>query len=503
MAGKFYITTAIPYVNAPPHIGFALELVQADVIARRQRLMGKDVFFLTGTDEHGLKNYQTALSLGKTPEDFVKENSSLFLKLVSDLGISNTEFIRTSDKEKHWPSAQKLWNSIDNSGDIYKKNYKGLYCAGHETFHTPEDLINDECPSYPGKKLSIIEEENYFFRLSKYKDEIQKIITDDIIKIFPASRKNEILAFLEKGLEDISFSRQSSKLPWGIPVPGDETQVMYVWCDALSNYLSGVDYSSAGITFQKFWPPDLHIVGKDILRFHAIIWPAMLLSARLPLPKAILVHGFVTSGGQKMSKSLGNVVDPFEMINKYGRDAIRYFLIREIPTTEDGDFTESKLIERYNGDLANGLGNLVSRIFSIGAKYGRDFSLGTEDLEIETKKTWEEYEKSFLEYQLHDALASVWKLIGKIDEYLNKKEPWKLLKGHDNDFSESMGDEISQILSSASICLANIAWMLKPFIPDSAETILKYLGLDEDSTLPWKGRKIELYKIDPIFPRIK
>jgi methionyl-tRNA synthetase len=498
---KFYLTTAIPYVNAPPHIGFALELVQADVLARRERLRDKEVFFLTGTDEHGLKNYRSAERLGKTPQEFVDEHAAHFKRLLSLLNISNDFFIRTSDRAAHWPSAQKLWQAIAAAGDMYKKSYRGHYCVGHESFHPENELENGECPAYPGKKLELIEEENYFFRLSKYTSALRRLIEAGEFHIIPEGRKNEILALIERGLEDVSFSRPKEKLPWGIPVPGDETHVMYVWCDALANYLSGVDYAQAGAKFQKFWPPDLQIIGKDILRFHAAIWPAMLLSAKLPLPKTILVHGFITSGGQKMSKTLGNVVDPFETVRQYGADAVRYFLLREIPTTEDGDFTEAKLKERYHADLANGLGNLLSRVLAIGEQYGREIALATDDLREAAQSAWRAYETAFGEYRLHGALEAIWTLIGSADRYLNEQEPWKLLRGHEHDYAEGLGDEIMRILSSVVLALANIAWLLKPFMPETADKLLDALQLDHDTTQPWHGRRVVLQKHAALFPR--
>lgn len=498
---KFYITTAIPYVNAPPHMGHALDFVEADVIARRERLREKDVFFLTGTDENGQKNFQTAIQADKDPETFVSENTSLFRDFLKKLDVSNDDFIRTRDRERHWPTAQKLWEHLKLSGDIYKQKYRGLYCVGHETFHPELELVNGECPAYPGRQLEAVEEENYFFRLSKYGKELKSFIERDELKVVPESKKNEILAFIERGLEDVSFSRPKEKLQWGVPVPGDDSHVMYVWCDALSNYLSGVDYATAGAKFQRFWPPDVQVIGKDILRFHAAIWPAMLLSAKLPLPKTLLVHGFITSGGQKMSKSLGNVIDPVEMIERYGQEPVRYFLLREIPTTEDGDFTETKLKERYNADLANGIGNLLSRILAIGEQYGREFALGTEDLKTETETAWNAYERALDDYRFHESLSAVWQLLRRMDEYLNEKEPWKLLKGHDNDFSESLGDEIAQVLSSAVLALANIAWMLQPFMPEAAKRIIDALQLDRDKKEPWRGSIVKLQKTAPLFPR--
>jgi len=499
---KFYITTAIPYVNAPPHLGFALELTQADAMARRERLLEKEVLFLTGTDENGLKNYQTALKAGKSPREFVDEISSRFKLLGERLNISNSDFIRTSDERRHWPAAQKLWRELQATGDTYKKSYKGFYCVGHEYFHPESDLVGGECPDYPGKPLEVLEEENYFFRLSKYADALKGIIARGELQIIPDSRKNEILALINSGLEDVSFSRPKNKLPWGVPVPTDAEHVMYVWCDALANYLSGAGYAEAGLTFQKFWPPDVQVIGKDILRFHAAIWPAMLMAAKLPLPKTLFVHGFITSGGQKMSKSLGNVADPFDLVDRYGSDAVRYFLLREIPATEDGDFTEAKLKSRYNGDLANGLGNLLSRVLTVGEKYGREIPLRADDLAAETKAAWDKYGQAFGRYQFHEALAALWELLAAADVYVNKKEPWKLLKGHDRDFSESLGDELAQVISSLVLALANAGWMLKPFLPDAADKIMAALGLDRDKKEPWQGRVVALKKpAEALFPR--
>ncbi|MBI1975308.1 MAG: methionine--tRNA ligase [Parcubacteria group bacterium] len=499
---KYFITTAIPYVNAPPHIGHALEFLQADVVARFERLREKEVFFLTGTDDNGLKNYQTAVKVGKDPQLFVDEQSALFQKLLSTLGISNDDFIRTTDKKRHWPTAQKLWRQLNEAGDLYKKSYEGLYCVGHEYFHPETDLVNGECPDYPGRQLERIKEENYFFKLSKYGAALRDIISRDELKVVPEAKKNEILAFIERGLEDVSFSRPKDKLPWGIPVPDDPDHVMYVWCEALTNYLSGIDYADAGLKFQKFWPPDLQVIGKDILRFHAAIWPAMLLSAQLPLPKILLVHGFITSGGQKMSKSIGNVVDPFDFLSRYGTDPVRYFLLREIPTTEDGDFMEEKVRFRYNGDLANGLGNLLSRVLTVGEKYGREVLLNTDDLKEEMQRAWEKYGRGIEEYKFHEALAATWELVSRGDGYVNEKEPWKLLQGHDHDFSESHGDELAQVLSSLVLVLANIGWMLKPFLPETADKIIDALGLDHGREEPWEGRSINLKKPrESLFPR--
>ncbi|MEK7178237.1 MAG: methionine--tRNA ligase, partial [Patescibacteria group bacterium] len=357
--GKFYVTTSIPYVNAEPHIGFALEIIQADVLARYRRHKGDDVFFLTGTDEHGVKIVRAAKAAGKTSQDFVNGVTKKFKDLKKILNLSGDDFIRTSDRKRHWPGAQKLWFKLYDAGKLYKKSYRGLYCVGHEAFITEKDLVNGKCRDHQ-EEPEIIEEENWFFKLSDYTNKIKEKIKSDELLVMPKSRKNEILSLINEGLEDISFSRPRKDLSWGIPVPNDSKHTMYVWCDALSNYITAIGYADDEKKFKKWWPANVQVIGKDILRFHAAIWPGMLLAAKLPLPKTIFVHGFITVGGEKMSKTIGNVIDPFEVVKKYGADALRYYLLREIPSGEDGDFTYEKFEERYNADLAKGLGNLVA-----------------------------------------------------------------------------------------------------------------------------------------------
>ncbi|MDP3729743.1 MAG: methionine--tRNA ligase, partial [bacterium] len=378
---KFYITTSIAYVNASPHIGHALESVQADVLARWHRQQGDEVFFLTGTDEHGAKIARTASALNKTPRALVDEHAEQFIALKDALNLSWDNFIRTSDEKKHWPVAQEIWKRLVAAGDIYKKKYEGLYCVGHEAFVTNKDLQDGVCEIHK-KKPEVIQEENWFFKLSHYTDEIKKrILSDDPelrLNIVPETRKNEILALLEVGLEDISFSRPSKDIPWGIPVPGDDSQTMYVWADALSNYISGY----GGISAWEAHPADVHVIGKDILRFHAAIWPAMLLSAKLPMPRNILVHGFITVNGEKMSKSIGNVIDPFELVKQYGIDPVRFYLLYAITPFDDGDFSHEKFKQVYNGVLANGIGNLVSRVAKLGEELG-EIKINNNDLDKE------------------------------------------------------------------------------------------------------------------------
>ena len=496
MQEKFYITTAIPYTNAPPHIGFALELIQADVIARYQRILGKDVFFLTGTDEHGSKAARVAKEHGKSPRELGDENSAKFLKLCEALNISNSDFIRTTDEHKHWPSARKMWNALVSAGDIYKDTYVGKYCVGCEAFLTDKDLENGLCPIHKCLPEEL-KEEDYFFRLSKYQDELKKLIECDEIRIIPLSRKNEILAFLNRGLKDVSFSRPKEKLAWGIPVPDDDSQVIYVWADALTNYLSGVGFAEAGAQFQRFWPPDVQIVGKDISRFHALIWPAMLLSAGVPLYKTLFVHGFITSGGEKMSKSLGNVVDPFDLILRFGSDAVRYFFTREVPALDDGDYTEKKFIARYNGDLANGIGNLASRIIKLGVLSGREIAFSPNDLKDTIEQTELKYRAHMEQFQFNDALAAVSFLISAGDEYINQNKPWTLSRSIDLEEQK----KFDAMISSLAFALGHSAVLLLPFIPWSAQRILDALQIVDIHLETWQGKKVKFVQTPALFPR--
>jgi len=470
---KFYITTSIAYTNAPPHIGFALESIQADVLARWNRALEKDVFFLTGTDEHGTKIAQKAKEEGKSPQDFVDEISGKFLELTKTLNISNDDFIRTTDRKRHWPVVEKFWKQLEENGDIYKKKYKGLYCSGCEAFITDKDLEDGKC-SVHKKEPEEIEEENYFFRLSKYQNKIRKKIEKDELKIIPGTKKNEMLGFIKQGLEDISFSRSREKLKWGIPVPGDDSQVMYVWADALTNYISAIN-------FDRYWPADVHCVGKDILKFHALIWPAMLLSLGIDLPKKIFVHGFISVDGQKMSKSLGNVIDPIELINKYGVDAVRYYLLREITSTEDGDFSYEKFEQRYNSDLASGIGNLVARVKTMAEKVG--FKPGNiKDVEPKIIKAQKEYKKALEEFKFNEALKSIWDLISFCDKYIEKEKPWE----HNSNSA--------QVLDNLLIVLDNISELLEPFLPETAEKIKKEITR--------KSNKFSNKRGESLFPRI-
>ena len=474
---KFYITTALPYINSDPHIGFALEIIQADVLARYHRILGDNVFFLTGTGEHGLKNAKKAEREGLEPKDFADRNSKKFFELAKALFISNDDFIRTTDQKRHWPSVIKAWNKLLENNDIYLKEYSGLYCSGCEAFLTEKDLIDGKCPIHH-RKPEPVKENNYFFRLSKYSKRIKEAIIQERIKIIPETRKNEVISFINQGLEDISFSRPRSKLKWGIPVPNDPDQTIYVWLDALINYISALGYDKNSPRFYIYWPADVHCIGKDILRFHAIYWPAILLALDLPLPKTIFVHGYITVGGQKMSKSLGNVVDPFEIVRKYGPDALRYFLLREGSSFEDIDFTEEKFRERYNSDLAKGLGNLVSRIVTLRAKLGLTkgkIAHTRRDPEIDKmlKEIKKRYKENLNSFKFNEALKSVWELITVCDRYIERERPWE--------------SRSQKVINNLLFCLSEIARLLKPFLPASSKEILNQI----------QGKNIK-----PLFPRI-
>lgn len=483
-ANSFYVTTSIAYTNADPHIGFALESCQADVLARYHRLLGKDTFFLTGTDEHGTKNYRSAKEAGETPKEFTDRISNKFRELADALNISNDDFIRTSDQEKHWPSVEIAWLKLKENGDIYKKKYKGLYCVNCEAFVTEKDLENGKCPLHQ-KEPEQVEEENYFFKLSKYSQKIKEAIETEKMKIIPEARKNEILSFINEGLEDVSFSRPREKLEWGVPVPDDSEQTIYVWCDALVNYISALGYAENDEKFKKYWPANVHCLGKDILRFHAIIWPAILFSLGLGLPKNILVHGFITVAGQKMSKSLGNIVYPFDLIERYGTDAVRYFLLREIPATEDGDFTGEKFRKRYNSDLAGGIGNLVSRVITMtqkvesnaGVQINNSKSSLTKEFEEKINEVWSKYHKAVESYKFNEALEQIWELIGFCDKYIEKQEPWKFLKSE----NEEELNKVKEILSNLLFAVSNIDEMVFPFLPQTSKEISKQIDTKSKS----------------------
>lgn len=453
---NYYITTSIPYVNGEPHVGHALEFIMADTLARAARQEGKPVIFSTGTDEHGSKVFQTAAKLGMTPQQLTDQMSGQFRDLQKLLNISNDRFIRTTDTA-HEQRAQLIWKALEQ--DIYKAKYVGWYDVRQEEF-VPEAKADPERmkPDHP-QAYQKLEEENYFFRLSKYTDKIRHAIDSDQFKIVPKTRKHEILAVLREGLEDISISRPKEKLEWGIPVPGDPSQVMYVWFEALMNYITVLGYPEHE-DFKHFWPANVQVVGKDITRFHAAIWPAMLLSLNLPLAKMLYVHGFITMNGEKMSKSLGNVVAPKEIVDKYGTDAFRYYFLRHIPSYEDGDFSWDKFEAAYNNELANELGNAVQRTAAMIMKYQNGIIGDIPPAEHDLKK----YHDALELCKFDRALDEVWDQVRGLNQYIDEEKPWEIAKSKDE-------DHLKEVLAYQASCLLEIADLLEPFLPDTAVRI--------------------------------
>lgn len=476
----FYLTTAIPYVNAQPHIGHALELVQADVVARYHRLIGQDTYFLSGADENSLKNVRAAEQAGISTQQLCDRNAGLFQNVITELNISIDQFIRTSSAEHH-RGAQALWQAC-RADDIYKKTYRGFYCVGCELFYSTADLRAGKCPEHDTVP-EIVEEENYFFRLSAYQEPIRKLISGGELQIIPQFRKQEMLSFIAMGLDDFSISRSVERSHhWGVPVPDDPSQVMYVWFDALSNYITALGYGTdQPKRFKQYWPAAVHMIGKGITRFHAIYWPAMLLSAGLPLPKTIFVHGYVSVAGQKMSKSIGNVVDPLALIHSYGADAVRYYLLREIPSVEDGDFSEEKFIDRYNADLANDLGNLVSRVSTMVERYcnGVVPAIALDDIDYDLS----DVQHFINQYRFNDALDQVWKIIRLANKMVDDEKPWEL-------FAQGNYDRLERVVVRLVVMIQDLSLALEPFLPAAAGTIQSHFS------------KVPLTKLPALFPRI-
>lgn len=474
MRKRFYLTTAIPYVNAKPHIGFALELVQTDALARFHRMNDEDVFFLTGTDENSLKNVLAAEKQGIEVKNFVDQNTQQFMDLTKELNLTNDGFIRTTE-HSHVTGSQKLW-SASKPEDIYKKKYKGLYCIGCEQFYTSKELVDGKCPEH----LTVpetVEEENYFFKLSNYQKKLEQLIDSDKYQIIPASRKNEMLSFIRQGLEDFSISRSQQRARgWGVQVPGDAKQVMYVWYDALSNYVTALGYAKNSANFQKYWPADVHVIGKGITRFHAIYWPAMLMSAGLPLPRKLFVHGYINVAGAKMSKSIGNVVDPFEIINKYGDEVTRYYLLRYMTPFDDSDFSFEQLDGAYQSDLANGLGNVVSRV--TGLIEQNNVSIKFKKLALDKK-----FVELMNEFKIDQAVKYIWEKLAAVDFLISETKPWELAKS-------GKTKDVSRILNQAANEIVAAAYLLTPFMPKTAKIIEEVFAADKIS------------KAAAIFPRL-
>ena len=473
-----YVSTSIPYVNARPHVGFALELVQADAIARWRRLLGDDTFFLTGTDENAFKNVQAAAREGLNPRQFCDRNAAVFLKLVEALDISSDRFIRSSSNA-HLRGATEFWTACRQE-DIFLRQYRGLYCVGCEDFYLKRDLADGRCPVH-GVEPETVEETNYFFRLSAYQKPLEALITSGKLRILPETRRNEALGFIGQGLQDFSISRNRDRSGgWGVPVPGDPAQVVYVWFDALTNYLTGLGYGSEAGNFERYWrncPNRIHVIGKDILKFHAVYWPALLLSAGLPLPRAIFVHGHLTVEGRKIGKSLDNAVDPFPLIERYGADALRYYLLRAVRSGGDGDVSEARLRQVYTTDLANGLGNLVRRLEALceRARYGR--------AETPSTRVSPELMDALDSFDFAAALRAIWRQVAQLNREIDAARPWELLKQQ----------KAERLLAHLSVWIGSVHAIsrgLRPFLPRTAERIETSFS------------KSTIRKSQPLFPRL-
>ena len=473
MKKNFYITTTLPYVNADPHIGFAMEIVKADAIARYHRNLGEEVFFNTGVDEHGLKIYRKAEELNLSTQTYCDQMAAKFGELKDALNLSYDSFIRTTDPN-HIKATQAFWQLCQAKGDIYKKNYQVKYCVGCELEKTESELVDGHCPLHPNQELELIDEENYFFKFSNYQQPLLDFYKNNDKFVLPDSRFNEIKKFVERGLEDFSISRLKSKMPWGVAVPGDEDQVMYVWFDALINYVSCLGWPD-GDKFKTFWP-GMQICGKDNLRQQTAMWQAMLMSAGLSNSSQVLVNGFITVDGQKMSKSSGNVINPIELVKTYGTDAVRYYLLAEMNPFDDSDFSYEKFKARYTADLANGLGNLSSRVANLLEKNNITIDT-TENYNTDLKNSFEEKMNNFL---FSEAVGEIWHELKKADTDLSRQEPWKM-----TDVAE-----IKACLEPIALLLRQAAYLLQPIMPATAEKLIQQFS------------QAQIKKGEPLFPRL-
>lgn len=509
MSKPFYITTPIYYPNASPHVGTAYTTIICDVVARYKRLTGKEVGFMTGVDEHGQKIQEAAEKNGFTPQQWVDKMSLNFTTLWKKLNISNTDFLRTT-QERHLKTVREIIKRVHDKGDIYRGEYVGKYSVSEETFVPENQLVDGK---YMGKEVIDVKETSYFFKLSKYENALLEHIEKNPDFIKPEGKKNEVIAFIKQGLQDLSISRTT--FDWGIPLELEEGHIIYVWFDALNIYLTGAGFSTDTGKFDKFWTNGTvnHVVGKDILRFHAIIWPAMLMSAGIKLPDTIAAHGWWTVEGEKMSKSLGNVVNPEEEVEKYGLDAFRYYLMREATFGQDADYSKKAMIQRINADLANDLGNLLNRTIGMQKKYFNSevvLNEVEESFDIEVKELWKntltDLDRHINNYQFSEALKDIWKFISRMNKYIDECEPWKLSK------DESQRDRLSTVMYNLVDSLYKIAVLISPFMPETAQKMINQLGLDTDVTKlhlddikEWKGYPVgnRLNEAVPLFPRIE
>ena len=503
MSSNYYITTPIYYVNDVPHIGHAYTTLACDVIARFKRLDGFNVFFLTGTDEHGQKVELAAKNKGVAPKEFVDEVSQNFRSLLKCMNFSNDDFIRTTEK-RHLNSCKKIWKKLLENGSIYLDKYSGWYSVRDEAFYSETEIVDGTAPS--GAPVEWVEEPSYFFNLSKWEDKLLKFYEENNNFILPNSRRNEVISFVKGGLKDLSVSRTS--FSWGVKVPNDDDHIMYVWLDALTNYLSACNYSSSeNDALSKFWPADIHMVGKDIIRFHAVYWPAFLMAAELPLPKKIFAHGWWTNEGNKISKSLGNVIDPFDLVDKYGVDQIRYFLMREVPFGNDGDFSNSQLINRINSDLANSYGNLFQRVTSMIFKNCNEVipirpnDFQDEDLKLinSIRNSLQNYRSLMDEQKFDQFLKNIWLVISDANKYVDNQAPWSLKK---NDFQR-----MKVVLYTLIETIRQISIMLQPFIPNTSKSILDHIQIplvqrDIKSIELFFDGGIKISTPKPLFPRV-
>jgi methionyl-tRNA synthetase len=491
-----YITTTIPYVNARPHLGFALELVQADVLARYRRSVGDQVRLQTGTDDNSLKNVLAAQAAGIGVQEFVDANAAAFTGLAAPLNLSIDDLIRTSSDPRHAAGVERLWRACAARGDLYRRHYQGLYCVGCEQFYPTAELTDGRCPDH-GTVPELVSEENWFFRLSRYAGQLRGLIADGTIRIEPAERRNEVLALIDGGLEDFSVSRSTERARgWGIPVPDDPGQVIYVWWDALGNYLTALDYATGGENLSRWWSGAsrrIHLLGKGVLRFHAVYWPAILLSAGEAVPTDVVIHGYLTENGRKISKSSGATVDPYDLVGRYGTDAVRWWLLREVPRGADADFTVDRLVSRANDELANGFGNLVNRVVSLVHRYRGGqvpaTSASAPDaaaLETAISSAPGRIGAALEDFDFRRATEAVWRIADEANRYVNRTRPWDLAKAGD-------AAQLDAVLSALLLACQAIGTHLGPFLPDAAARITRQCRPSDAGLLPSPA---------PLLPRI-
>lgn len=506
----FYLTTAIVYANGAPHIGFAIELIYADAMARYQRLLGKDVIFVTGTDEHGQKIARKAAESNVEPQAFVDGISQLYKDLASRLSISNTDFIRTTEA-RHKETVNAFWNAVIENGKtdprgpfLYTKKYSGLYCVGCESFKTEKELVDGKCPDHPNLTPEMVEEENYFFKLSAFEKDLLALYEQQPPFATPDTKFNEAIQLVKGGLEDVSVSRSKKQVPWGIPVPGDENQNIYVWFDALVNYLSALGFPKDADRVATYWPEVHHMIGKEINRFHTVLWPAMLMAAGVSVPKQVAIHGWILAkGGVKMSKTLGNVLEPEMLLSTFGVEATRYLLLREIPFNGDGEYDDERFKSQFVADLSNNLGNLVLRVASMIEKYRSGVVAVIPQAPWDMDALWTTYQNDMNDYRFDQALETVWSLIRDANKYIDDEKPWSLAK-------EGKEADLDRVLSVLAEAIRHIGWMIRPIMPQTSDLILTTLCqetegkiLDEIKAWGLIPAGTKLGEAKALFPRLE